>query len=493
MNPLYYGMTCPIPASGNFAKGTCTQGGYSEYAVKVSNVAQIQLAVNLARSLNLRLVVRNTGHDYNGRSVGKGALSVWTHGLKDILYVKNYTDSMYSGPVFKAGAGVQGFELYLAADKYGVSAVAGICPTVGVIGGYSAGGGHSPLMQHFGVGSDQIVALEVVTANGRFVTATPTVNSDMYWALLGGGGGTFGIVTSAIIKVHRKIPVTVSTWTLMTSENVSADAFWEAFRFFYDNFPTYNAAKTYSYFSLMKLAPGAYSWTMGPFFATDKTVAEYEALITPFYDKCVSLGINLNANTTYYDSFYPAYQATFATFDYFVGGAGAIPGNRILPTENWATQDIRNQTFAAIKNAVENALMLNMYHQHPAEQEKADLNSVNPAFRNEQSMVVVIQLVLDQSPVGWKAGVDQLNTIILNPLREITPTGGSYGNEADIAEPDFQQAFWGKNYPRLLEIKKQVDPTGLFYVHHGVGSEEWVVDDKGIVGVQSTDGTLCRA
>jgi hypothetical protein len=81
MNPLYYGMTCPIPASGSFANGTCTQGGYAEYAVKVSNVAQIQLAVNMARSLNLRLVVRNTGHDYNGRSVGKGALSVWTHGL----------------------------------------------------------------------------------------------------------------------------------------------------------------------------------------------------------------------------------------------------------------------------------------------------------------------------------------------------------------------------------------------------------------------------
>jgi FAD/FMN-containing dehydrogenase len=62
MNPLYYGMTCPIPTSGNFANGTCTQGGYSEYAVKVSNVAQIQLAVNFARTLNLRLVVRNTGH-----------------------------------------------------------------------------------------------------------------------------------------------------------------------------------------------------------------------------------------------------------------------------------------------------------------------------------------------------------------------------------------------------------------------------------------------
>lgn len=121
-------MTCPIPTSGNSANGTCTQGGYSEYAVKVKNVAQIQIAVNLARSLNLRLVIRNTGHDYNGRSVGKGALSIWTHGLKEVQYVENYESITYSGPVFKVGAGVQGFELYEAANKYGVSAVAGICP-----------------------------------------------------------------------------------------------------------------------------------------------------------------------------------------------------------------------------------------------------------------------------------------------------------------------------------------------------------------------------
>lgn len=243
-NPLYSGMTCPIPASGDFANGTCTQGGYSEYAVNVSNVAQVQLAVNMARSLNLRLAIRNTGHDYNGRTVAKGALSVWTHGLKKIQYVRNYEGSSYSGPVFKVGAGVQGFEVYQAAERYGVSAVAGICPTVGIYGGYSASGGHSPLMQLFGVGSDQVVALEVVTTNGRIVTATPTVNSDLYWALLGGGGGNFGIVISAMAKVHRKVPVTVSTWTLTTSETVSADAFWEAFGFFYDSFPTYNAAKT---------------------------------------------------------------------------------------------------------------------------------------------------------------------------------------------------------------------------------------------------------
>ncbi|KAJ4379551.1 hypothetical protein N0V86_004732 [Didymella sp. IMI 355093] len=492
MNPLYYGMTCPIPASGDAANGTCTQGGYSEYAVKIENVAQIQLAVNFARSLNLRLVIRNTGHDYNGRSVGKGALSIWTHALKEIQYVENYKSSAYSGPVFKVGAGVQGFELLQAADKYGVSAVAGICPTVGVFGGYSTGGGHSPLMQLFGAGSDQIVALELVLANGRFVTATQSVNSDLYWATLGGGGGTFGVITSAVVKVHPKVPVTVSSWTVMTSETVSADAFWELVKFFWKSFPAFNEAKTYSWGNLMKLAPGTYMWTMNPFFATNKSIKEFEALVAPLFQKAAELNITIAANTTHYDTMYPAYKDTFEPQNYYIGGAGAIPGSRLVPTENWADEAVMNRTFAVIQNIVEKAMMLNLYHQHTADELDTGVNSLNPAFRNLQAQLVAIQSVTDMTAAGWKAADDNLNNEIMRPLREITPAGGAYGNEANIGEPDWQQAFWGKNYPRLLELKKKYDPTELFYVHHGVGSEGWVVQDNGIVGVQSTDGPLCR-
>lgn len=347
-------------------------------------------------------------------------------------------------------------------------------------------------MQLFGVGADQVVALEVVLANGRFVTVTPSVNPDLYWAMLGGGGGTFGIITSAIVKVHRKVPVTVSTWTLISSPVVPAEKFWEAFRFFFDQFPAYNEAKTYSFFSLMKLAPETYLWAMSPFFATDMTVAEYETLIKPFYEKCAELGITLNANTTHYDSFYPAYQASFGLNNYYIGGAGATPGNRMLPSENWATTESRDKTFAALKTSVENAFSLSMYHQRPAEQEQKNVNSVNPAFRSEESMIVAINSITDQTAAGWKAGIEQLTTEIMAPLREVSPTGGAYGNEADIAEPDWQQSFWGSNYPRLLKIKQQYDPNMLFYVHHGVGTEGWAIDDNGIVGVQSTDGPLCR-
>ena len=108
--------------------GSCTQGGYASYAVNVSTVAQIQLALNFARETDIRLIVRNTGHDYNGRSTGAGALSIWMHNLKDIHYVEQYNSSDYEGAALKVGAGVQVSEVYEAADKYGVTALGGICP-----------------------------------------------------------------------------------------------------------------------------------------------------------------------------------------------------------------------------------------------------------------------------------------------------------------------------------------------------------------------------
>jgi hypothetical protein len=124
MFTLYQGNTCPATMTPT---GNCTLGGYPSYAVNASNVAQIQLAVNFARSLNIRLIVKNTGHDFNSKSAGAGALSVWTHNLVDLKYIANYTDSAlgYSGPAFKAGSGVLAKDLYAAAKANGVTVVGG--------------------------------------------------------------------------------------------------------------------------------------------------------------------------------------------------------------------------------------------------------------------------------------------------------------------------------------------------------------------------------
>lgn len=502
MWPLYEGKTC-MPATVlpdntlQFPTGNCTQGGYPSYYIDATSVAQIQLAINLARNSNIRLVVKNTGHDYNGRSSGKDALSIWTHHLNDIRFIQSYKAKGidYTGPVFKVGAGVLVQELYQAAEENNVTVVGGICPTVGITGGYILGGGHSPVMPLFGMGSDQVLALEVVLASGKFVTVTPSVNPDLYWAMLGGGGGTFGVVTSAILKAHPKIPVTVSTFSFGVSSNVTEDVFWQGFTALWESFPTWNAAKTYSYFLLADFTGTGVSLSMDAFFCPNKTISEYEALITPFLDNLTALGIPYTTpKVTYYPSFLPAYDNTFAGLPQFLGDAVNVAGNRLIPQENWNTATSRENTVSAIRLATENGGALPMYHQAPLPlpANQADLNSVNPAFRREGSMIVAVgRRSTDDS--GLSESARGLTEDVLGPLRAASPNGGAYGNEADVNEPNWQQAFWGQNYERLLRIKKEWDPKGVFYVHHGVGSEEWeVVGGVKFGNIPTQDGRLCR-
>ncbi|MEO8921731.1 MAG: BBE domain-containing protein [Caldimonas sp.] len=64
----------------------------------------------------------------------------------------------------------------------------------------------------------------------------------------------------------------------------------------------------------------------------------------------------------------------------------------------------------------------------------------------------------------------------MTELRKVAPNAGSYVSESNFFEPIWQQTFWGSNYPRLRRVKQQYDPDGLFFAHHGVGSEGWSAD-----------------
>ncbi|KAI7973452.1 hypothetical protein EIK77_002323 [Talaromyces pinophilus] len=97
------------------------------YIVNVTNVAQIQLAVNFARSLNLRLSVKNQGHDFNSKNVGAGSLSVWTAHLNDIQYLgPKFSIGSFTGPALKIGAGVETLQVYEYADSHGLEVVGGV-------------------------------------------------------------------------------------------------------------------------------------------------------------------------------------------------------------------------------------------------------------------------------------------------------------------------------------------------------------------------------
>jgi hypothetical protein len=193
-SPVYQGLTCQ--PSSLYNSGKCTQGGYPVYTVNASTTAHLQIAVNFARNTGVRFVIKNTGHDFSGKSGGAGSLSVWMHHLKDIAYIPSFNNATteYDGPAFKAGAGVQVYEIYAAAHAHGLVTIGGEGQTVGAMGGYVQGGGHSPLSTLHGMAADQLLNLEVVTADGRFVTANAKENADLFWALRGGGGSTYGYV-----------------------------------------------------------------------------------------------------------------------------------------------------------------------------------------------------------------------------------------------------------------------------------------------------------
>lgn len=137
-------------------------GSYVQYAVNASGVADYTATLAFAKHYNIRLVIRNTGHDYLGKSTGAGALALWTQHLKNIS-VLDYSSDAYTGRAIKLGAGVQASEAQSAANALGLLVVEGDCPTVGIAGGYSQGGGTSPLGSKFGLGVDQVLKWDVVS------------------------------------------------------------------------------------------------------------------------------------------------------------------------------------------------------------------------------------------------------------------------------------------------------------------------------------------
>jgi FAD/FMN-containing dehydrogenase len=115
---------------------------------------------------------------------------VWTHFLKGIQFLDSHEVSGYRGPAARISAGVEAWEAYnaMAAAK-NVTVVVPLDPTVGYGGGWILGGGHGPLTSLRGLGADQVLSFNVVTADGRFITADADQNQDLFFALRGGGGG----------------------------------------------------------------------------------------------------------------------------------------------------------------------------------------------------------------------------------------------------------------------------------------------------------------
>ncbi|KAJ6151513.1 hypothetical protein N7470_007110 [Penicillium chermesinum] len=455
----------------------CTLGNYVSYAVNVSSSRDVIAAIQFAQHKNIRFVIRNTGHDYLGRSTGAGALAVWTHHLNEIEY-KEWSDNLYHGPAFKFGAGVMGFQALEAAHPKGLTVVSGDCPAVGLTGGYTQGGGHSTLSTEFGLGADQTLEFEVVTANGTLVTASRSKNSDLYWALSGGGAGNLGVVMSMTVKAHPDAKI-AGAKLAFTLANTTTDNFTNGIATFHALLPQ----------MIDQGATVVYQVTSTAFLITsvtayNKTSTDLKRIFRPFLSALSDLKIPTQVAFYDHDSYYDHYKAFFGPLPY---GNIAVTlfqyGGRLIPREVLDSNPVgisnvlRNLTDSGVAAIVGVALDVSSFGNQS--------NAVFPAWREA---AITIQFgTLWNATAPWSEMVaDQYKIAddFIPQLEAITPGGGAYENESSFRQHHWKETFFGSTYGRLLAIKKKWDPSSFFYGIKAVGSDAWKV---------SGSGRMCRA
>ncbi|OTB16527.1 hypothetical protein K445DRAFT_316800 [Daldinia sp. EC12] len=447
----------------------CIVGAYVPYAVNASDADDYRKTIAFVKERNIRLVIRNTGHDYMGKSTGAGALAIWTHNIKERSII-DYTSAGYTGKAMKIGAGVLASEAIDMAKEEGLVVVGGDCPSVGIAGGYTQGGGTSPLSTKFGLAADQVLEWEVITGKGELLTATPTQNQDLYWALSGGGGGTYGVVLSMTVILHRDGPTAGAT----LSFTEPSDKFWDIVKVFLMDLPAVldAGASLYAWY-----LPGN-TFLISQSYLLDGTSQDLQRLLQPTLRALEESGIPY----TWEGHDYPTFQDAFYTQNPKQDVAEINLGGRLIPRSLVKSSDSVDSLADALKSIVDNGGMMATVCADTTHLPTFP-NSAHPAWR-ETLFLVFLYTIYDRYNMTTNILNKQKVTEVLDPaLVKLTPGGAVYLNEADNNHPDWPDAFYGPNYSKLTAIKKMYDPDDIFWGPTAVGSETWEV---------ATDGRLCK-
>jgi FAD/FMN-containing dehydrogenase len=416
-----------------------------------------------------------------GKRTGKGALGIWTHHIDFIKAQLNYTSTAYTGAALKMGTGVQGGAAYAAAHRLGHRIVGSLCPTVGLAGSFAQGGGHSPLTALHGLGADNVLEWEVVTANGTHAVASPTSQPDLYWALTGGGSGTYAVIVSMTVRMHRDNVATIGArLDVNASLAPSATAFWAA------------VDAAHARLAAAVVNAGAYA-------ALTLTNASASIVVTAPGQPVARVRDLLQHATAYLNRQRIAYtqnvsvnESYYAHFDRYYSP---------LPNSLWLASDLatsRIMPAVVLRDATQRAALVRLYRTvaaepgwfalHLALQAPADgtvaVNAVHPAWRSAGALALLF------APWDWRAlasvtaaQLARLNGVVEPAARALLPQAPPYLNEANYAAPNVVAALFGPNLLRLHHVKAAYDATDLLYAPYGMRSEAWEPD---------VDGWLCR-
>lgn len=476
----------------------------SPYAVAAETTADIAAAVNFARETGVRLVVKGTGHDYQGRSSAADSLLIWTHNMRDITLHDDFrpagTGWSRGVPAITVGAGTRWLEAYLAAGRRGWYVQGGGCTSVGAAGGFTQGGGFGSFSKRFGTAAGNLLEAEVVTADGRVMIANEARHSDLFWALRGGGGGTFGIVSQMTMRAHP-LPETLGAVT-GTVTAATDDDYRDLVETVVRMVP---ALDNPHWGEQIGFGPGN-TIRLSPLFV-DLAEDDARAAFAPLtqwvnsHDSPSSTPIEFITfpfadlwNATFWDNLSPGFihrdRRTGQNSDLFWWESDAAQVAWYLESyqSRWLPRAAFEDSPAALAASLFTAsrrapfaLHLNKGLSGAAPQTKARERAtcVNPAALDASALLIMSSAQHQVYPGIPGREPDQALAhertasidAAMGIVRNATPDSGAYLNEADYFEPDWQRSFWGPNYRRLLSIKDKYDPTGLFQVHHGVGSD----------------------
>ncbi|KAI0097727.1 putative FAD-dependent isoamyl alcohol oxidase [Nemania sp. FL0031] len=474
MNGYYQNQSCdPFTDKSK----TCELGNYAAYSIKVHGAHDVIAGIKFAKEKNIRLVIKSTGHDYLGRSTGKGALSLWMWNLKTAEVIENYENARYKGPAMKLGPGLIAGEAYEIAAAAGYRIVGGECASVSLAGGYTQGGGHSLLNTAYGMAADNVLEWEVVTAAGEHLLATPTNNTDLYWALSGGGAGIYGVVLSMTTKLYADGPVANAALTFSFTDISTQDSFWEAVSSFFEQMPSLVAANNSVLVSLQNQSFSVIGFTL-----PDQSVSVADDLIAPFLAGLDRLGLAY----TFTSGLSPSY------IDYFDGILGPLPYGPFPPTEIWTSRLIPR---AVVQNVTANAELIDAFRTTVADgtflvgcnvfsvaEAIHEDNALPPAWRDAIALCNTNAFWDFEAPLHVNLAVKEDLVSLYTPLIEAaTPGSGVYGNELDpwYKNSDWKYAIYGENYDRLLSIKHANDPDHLLYGQFAVGGDKHSIDEDG--------------
>ncbi|KAK8108106.1 uncharacterized protein PG998_010119 [Apiospora kogelbergensis] len=371
------------------------------------------------------------------------------------------------------------------AASIGARVMVASCPTVAVAGGYTAGGGHGLLTSLYGMAADSVLEWEVVLPTGQLVTVTPhNGHADLYWALSGGGAGTFGVVVSLTTRIYPDEPMVGASFSFDTNSTASGgqDGFWDAVVAVQSTLGSLVDAGAVAAYAV---ASGYFSVYAVAMPGTD--VGSVEAPFAPIISALKQAGVQLNVSKTAHSGFLGLFN-TYLLQAVRTTPAAQITTGRMIPRSLLedkskaqvvadAMRFATEQGFTMSCAAVNGTRKLAVTGSHP--------NAVFPLWREALLHCIWTQTWDFSAPwAEMLARQDVLTNVVMPRIEAATPGGGAYLNEANFEQDHWQENFYGENYGRLKNIKDALDPTGVLYARTAVGSEDWVQDGQ---------GRLCRA